>query len=225
MMRPSRPAEPILLVEGQDDKHIVWQICRRNTASFAATRQDYAMRVALLSAGTEFLIDDRGSRSEVISAIRQEATTRRRAMGVLIDADADPTQCWKELATGFSRTTISFPNTPDPAGVIIPEQPGTPRIGVWMMPDNQSPGELEDFVKRMIPPTAPVWPEAQRYIDNIPPGIRKFAPDKTDKAKLYAWLATLKEPARMGAAIGNGDLQTNNRLCQTFLLWLQRLFS
>ena len=224
MMRPSRPAERILLVEGQDDKHIVWQICRRNAASFAATRQGYAMRVALLSAGTEFLIDERGSRSEVISAIRQEATTRRRAMGVLIDADADPTQCWEELATGFSRTTVSFPNTPNPAGVIIPEQPGQPRIGVWMMPDNQSAGELEDFVRQMIPSAAPVWPEAQRYIDNIPPGIREFAPDKTDKAKLYAWLSTRREPSRMGAAIGDGDLETTGPLCQTFITWLADLF-
>ncbi len=46
-----------------------------------------------------------------------------------------------------------------------------------------------------------------------------------DKSKLYAWLSTLKEPARMGAAIGDSDLQTNSPLCQNFILWLERLFS
>lgn len=224
MMHPNQTAERILLVEGQDDKHVIGHICRRDTASFATTREGYAMRVALLSTGTEFLIEERGSRGEVISAIRQEVTTQWRAVGVLVDADADPGVCWNELVKGFSRTPISFPATPNPAGLIIPEQPGVPRVGVWMMPDNQSAGELEDFVRQMMPVAAPVWPEAQRYIDNIPPDLRRFAPDKTDKAKLYAWLATLKEPARMGVAIGDGDLETTGPLCQTFTTWLQQLF-
>ena len=119
---------------------------------------------------------------------------------------------------------IPFPASPDPTGVIIPEGPGQPRVGVWMMPDNQSAGELEDFVRQMMPVAAPVWPEAQRYIDNIPPGLRRFAPDKTDKAKLYAWLATLKEPARMGAAISDGDLETTGPLGQAFTSWLADRF-
>ena len=224
MMHHNRPAERVLLVEGQDDKHIVWQICRRDTASFATTREGYAMRVALLSTGTEFLIAERGSRSEVISAIRQEVTTRQRAVGVLVDADADPSVCWSELVKGFSRTPISFPATPNPAGLIIPEQPGVPRIGVWMMPDNQSAGELEDFVRQMMPVAAPVWPEAQCYIDNIPPDLRRFARGKTDKAKLYAWLSTQREPARMGAAISDGDLEISGPLCQDFVSWLADLF-
>lgn len=94
-----------------------------------------------------------------------------------------------------------------------------------MMPDNRSPGELEDFIKQMIPPDFPVWAEAQHYIDNIQPAHRKFTPEKMDKAKLYAWLSTLKEPARMGAAISDGNRQTNGPLCHNFILWLERLFS
>ena len=93
------------------------------------------------------------------------------------------------------------------------------------MPDNTSPGEVEDFVRRMIPDNDTVWSFAHNYIEGIPQVARKFERVKTDKAKLYAWLSTRKEPSRMGAAIGADELQLNGTLCQNFLTWLTKLFS
>ena len=216
-------AARLLLVEGQDDKHVLWQICRR-AASFSAHREGYDMSVTLRQGETAFGIAEKGNFRTVLEAIETEIFSRgRQALGIMVDADRQPSQRWEELKAAFP-AAVPLPDAPDPAGIILPEQPGQPRIGVWMMPDNRSPGELEDFVKQMIPPAAPVWADAQRYIDDIRPDDRKFAPEKTDKAKLYAWLSTLKEPARMGAAIRARDLQTNGPLCQTFVHWLQRLF-
>ena len=57
------------------------------------------------------------------------------------------------------------------------------RIGIWLMPDNRSTGELEDFVGSMIPSADPVWPRAEAFIDGIPPSDRKFAPSKTSGPK------------------------------------------
>ena len=34
---------------------------------------------------------------------------------------------------------------------------GPPHLGAWLMPDNKSKGELDDFVKGMIPCKGPVW--------------------------------------------------------------------
>ena len=51
-----------------------------------------------------------------------------------------------------------------------------------MWPDNQCPGELEDFVKSMISPKDPVWPRSEEYIDRIPELDRKFLPGKEMKA-------------------------------------------
>ncbi len=156
MVRSTPPEGRILPVEGQDDKHVIWQICRRSAASFSTTRQGHIMRVGLSASGTEFLISERDSRGAVIRAIRQEVEAPgRRAVGVVVDADADSVNCWAAVAQGFSRTSVALPYTPNPTGIILPEQPGQTRIGVWMMPDNYSPGKLEDFVKQMIPPAAP----------------------------------------------------------------------
>ena len=217
-------AARLLLVEGQDDKHVLWQICRKDSVAFSVRWEGYDMSVTLRSTAAAFAILEKGNSHAVLEAIETEIFSRgRQALGIVVDADRQPEQRWEELKDAFP-AAVPLPDAPDPAGIVLPEQLGQPRIGVWMMPDNRSPGELEDFVKQMIPPAAPVWAAAQRYIDDIQPDDRKFAPEKTDKAKLYAWLSTLKEPARMGAAIGDGDLQTTGPLCQTFVHWLQRLF-
>ena len=82
-----------------------------------------------------------------------------------------------------------------------------PRVGIWLMPDNQSLGELEDFVAQMIPDNDPVWPLSQDYISRIPEEHREFAENKTSTAEVYAWLATREDPRQMGAAIGARDLE------------------
>ncbi len=92
------------------------------------------------------------------------------------------------------------------------------------MPDNKSHGELEDFAAQMIPEDDPVWPSSREYIANIPVKDRKFDSDKTPKAELFAWLATRKNPGRMGAAIGADDLSLDNQPSKKFLKWLTELF-
>ena len=81
-----------------------------------------------------------------------------------------------------------------------PEHPdiGSPRIGIWVMPDNQSVGELEDFVAQMIPDHDLVWPRSQTYIVDIPPPARKFADNKINKSQVHAWLAARSFPASWG---------------------------
>ncbi len=92
------------------------------------------------------------------------------------------------------------------------------------MPDNESNGELEDFVAQMIPSRDPVWPLSQRYIDGIPQAAQKFTDDKAAKAQLYAWLAARRHPRLMGWAVRDEDLAVNGELCERFVAWLIRLF-
>ncbi len=76
----------------------------------------------------------------------------------------------------------------------------------------------------MIPQDDPIWPRSEDYIDGIPPQYRRFKPGKALKAKLYAWLATRKNPKRIGAAIGTGDLNVDGPLAVRFADWLRQLF-
>ena len=215
----------ILLVEGQDDKHFVWQLCRRSGSPFSTTRSEYELQVELTSQSVAFKICEKINRAELIKAIPQELkVSGREVVGVLVDADADVGKCWEDIKSAFQGINIDFPPSPIADGTIIPEQTFQPRVGIWLMPDNGSKGELEDFAAKMIPSDDPVRPLSRSYINQIPDGDRKFAQDKTGKAELYSWLAARKEPSRMGAAVGTGDLDVNGSPCQEFLNWLIQLF-
>ena len=75
----------------------------------------------------------------------------------------------------------------------------------------------------MIPQKDSVWPYAKDYIQNIPD--KKFSPNKAQRTPLYAWLATTKEPSTgMGSGINIGDLKVDGSLCNTFEVWLNKLF-
>ena len=198
--------ERLLLVEGEDDQHVVEHLYRRV--------QDIPA----------FEIRPAGGVSNLLDAIRGEVSAEgRQTLGVLVDADDDTASRWDQLRARFATRGIALPDDPNPGGVIVPPTNG-PRVGVWMMPDNQSPGELEDFVRTMLPPSDPVWPRSQRYVDDIPREHRRFRPGKLLRAQVYAWLATRETPGRMGAAIGAGDLHIGGPDSQRFAHWLSELF-
>ena len=220
-----QPTSKILMVEGPDDKHLVYQFCRRHESVFTVHRSGDDVSVTLRNQATDFEILDIGNRSELLGLIRTAVEgSDRPVVGILVDADANFQNCWNEIVNSFNRTAIKLPQSPCPTGTIIREQQFSPRIGIWIMPNNGSRGEIENFVLEMMPANDTVWPSSQNYIDDIPQCERKFTSDKVDKAKLHAWLATRREPGRMGAAVGDGDLEVDGHQCQNFLSWLTRLF-
>lgn len=92
------------------------------------------------------------------------------------------------------------------------------------MPDNTASGELEDFVVTLVPAGDPVWPRAERYVEDIPAIERRFRRRKTTRAKIHAWLATREDPRRMGTAIRAGDLDVDQALAAALVGWLRQLF-
>ena len=220
------PPDRVLLVEGQDDKHLVWQICRREPSLFSTHRAGYEMWVTLLQQPTTFLISEKGNRSELLKSIRQEIVVRgRKAVGILVDADSSIATSWTDVWREIANIGIQQPASLNPSGTIVPATIHQPCVGVWLMPDNQVNGELEDFAVRMVPSNNQVWPLSSNYIQQIPAQHQRFSQTKVDKAILYAWLAAMHEPGRPGAAVGVGELDINGQLCQEFVAWLTKLFS
>lgn len=194
----------VLLVEGRDDKHVVCHLTGRHDDM------------------PEFCISDKEGRNSLLENIGAELRKPgRRAIGILVDANDDLDGRWKAVAGRLREENVEVPDNPETGGTIVD---GTPRIGIWLMPDNRSSGELEDFVSEMIPEEDPVWPLSQRYIDGIPEDHRKFAGKKIQRAKVHAWLATREDPRLMGAGIGAGDLRVDGPLSTTFAEWLRQLF-
>lgn len=209
MARPnsSLPKPRVLLVEGQDDEHVVRHLLRRRESTL------------------DFDIENREGIDPLLDSIGAELRAPgRQALGILVDADTDLPSRWNAVRTRLSAESIELPGRPAVGGTTVTAA-SKPRVGVWLMPDNTSSGELEDFVVQMVPAGDPVWPMAQRYIDAIPEHNRKFSQQKTQRARLHAWLAAREDPRRMGSAIGAHDLEVGGVLCHTFIAWLQVLFA
>ena len=209
MARPnsSLPSPQVLLVEGQDDEHVVRHILRRCEPTL------------------DFVIENREGIGPLLDSIGAELRAPgRQALGILVDANTDLSSRWDAVKTRLSTEGIGLPGHPAAGGTIVTVT-SKPRVGVWLMPDNTSGGELEDFVIEMVPAGDTVWPMSQRYIDAIPEQDRKFSKQKTQRAKLHAWLAAREDPRRMGSAIRARDLEVDGILCRTFLAWLQNLFT
>ena len=224
MLQPEPPG--IILVEGQDDRHFIDQICRKNPRIFAVeTETRNSLQIISKENQTKLHITEADGRDTLLKILSAAAKTEgRQILGVVIDADKSLRKTWTDLNDALQAAEITLPPKPPAKGLIIPEKPElTPRIGIWIMPDNQSPGELEDFVLQMIPENHPAWAPAKNFIAELPRKARKFSKRKTPKAQLYAWLSTRQDPAHMGPTLRRGDLDPQTPLCRLFTAWLQRL--
>ena len=199
--------ERVLLVEGQDDEHVVRHLCKKSQPM------------------PSFQIEEKGGARTLLDSVKQEVrVSGRKALGILVDANEDLNARWSAVATRLREENIEIPDSPRPGGTIVDGTSRTPRVGIWLMPDNTLPGELENFVSEMIPDDDPVWPRARRYIDDIPEADRKFSEKKIQRARIHAWLATREDPRKMGAAIRARDLNVDGSLSTKFADWLRELF-
>ena len=201
--RPHRESSLVLVVEGGDDQAVAESLLR--------------------SEGSEVRFEVRRKRSvgALIKSMGAEAKAPgRTAVGFVLDANSDPGSRWSDVARVL-QSVRPVPERPDRDGTVLP---GSPRVGVWMMPDNGSAGELEDFMANMRFPDDPVWPLAEEYISGLPDSLGHHARSHLTKAVLHAWLATKRKPGRMGAVIEDGELATSDELPQRFVSWLRKLF-
>ena len=194
----------LLLVEGLDDKHVVEHLCRK------------------VAHDLTFVCKETRGSDPLLKAISVETKLDgRRALGIVMDANDDLAARWQAIDHRLRGADVQLPDQPAHGGTVIDNDP---RVGVWLMPDNSGPGELENFVAELVPKDDLVWPLAKQYIDGIPREHRRFSSRKVLRAELHAWLATRQEPRMMGAAIGTGELDAEAPTANQFVDWLRTLF-
>lgn len=196
----------LLLVEGSADKHVVRNLlCRYQLDS-------------------NFAICPKGGFQPMRDSIRAEVkASGRRVLGIIADANKHPARRWQSITDPLRQSGFSPPDAPLSSGTILSGPRGL-RAGIWLMPDNHRPGELEDFIAGMIPPHDPVWPHSKRYVKDIPEADRQFKSTKLTRAQVHAWLATREEPRQIGLAISAQDLLHTEKVASSFVDWLRRLF-
>lgn len=201
----------VLMVEGVDDEYVVKHICgERNLGSIDRIRN---------CKGKDPLLDD-------IAVQLKESDIF--AVGVLLDADTDLQARWQAVRHRLQQAGYgSVPVAPDIVGTVIAAPAGTllPRVGIWLMPDNQVPGILEDFLRFLVPENDPLFAHVEHSIDTIPPIHSRFDDLKKPKARIHTWLAWQEEPGKpFGQAITARYLDPDLPAADVFAQWLHRTF-
>jgi len=178
---------------------------------------------------TEFVKNAGGFGNAMIDfgeALRNYANTN---IGLVVDAnDQGPESRWAKiksiLATHFSEDTLHSVS-PNPRGIIV-QEPGFPKVGIWIMPDNQGPGYLEHFVANMIPEGDKVLSFAEKTITQLEKeDFCKFKAAKRQKALVHTWLAWQEEPGKpFGIALESKYLNADAPAVEPFLDWMKHTF-
>lgn len=144
-------------------------------------------------------------------------------VGLIVDADTDIASRWHAARDRFSRAGMTMPAHPPREGWV--EQVGRRRVGVWLMPNNEATGNLEDFLARLVPEADPCWPHAQQSTAAASVLGAPFKAADHGKATMHAWLAWREEPGLpFGTAMKARYFAHDSPDALAFVGWFKRLF-
>lgn len=214
----------ILLVEGETDRGFFEALCRMLSLSLDVhvatpkdTGGDHNSKQGVLTHLTTVLLPQ-----------LQDGQLER--IGVVVDADR------KEHGTGYAKTLERFTqsldqdgyhlNTAIESGLIFSHNDGLADLGLWIMPNNNDDGILEDWVKQCVHPgESGLYQHGEASIDAIP-GEPKFQPWHRTKAEIATWLAWQKKPEHgLYNAVESDLLNTHAPLFETLRVWLVHVFT
>ena len=200
----------VLLVEGKNDLHVV--LALRN----------------VFGVNSDFNVCECGSRELAIKrfgAMILEPNGAKR-LGIVIDADNDSAkECWEIVRNKVEGHGYTFPQKPSAGGITIGGSGRLPNIGVWVMPDNDSPGVLEDFLFRMA--DQHVLAQACSCVETAKSlQLATFKDIHYSKAVIHTYLAWQDEPGMpLGLAVTARLFAVDSELGKAFALWVDKLFA
>ncbi|MEO1429303.1 MAG: DUF3226 domain-containing protein [Cyanobacteria bacterium J06633_8] len=203
-----------LLVEGKNDRHVIWALCEQHQIP-----ETFSVEVPLVEDG------------QGINAVLAEIPVRLKqdnllTLGIVIDADTDLLARWQAVIQRLKEYGYEeIPKVPPAEGWVYKSQ-NLPNIGVWLMPDNQLPGILENFVAQLIAEDDLLIIKAESILQDIEQNkLNRYTLVQHPKALIHTWLAWQQTPGMpMGQAITAQVLNYNSTLAVVFVEWLKRLF-
>ncbi len=137
-----RPHPKKLLVEGDEDKRVVPELIEAHGIPWGENSDEWIVEISQCD-GFENVVKPGAIETEL-------KVSGREALGIIADANSDAERRWESVR---NRCLRSFPDLPKdlPAGGLIHENAEGLKLGVWLMPDNQSRGMMETFLTYLVP--------------------------------------------------------------------------
>lgn len=208
----------VLLVEGAEDLKAIPYIMEANGVPWDAKPKNAPVWIEQSEGWSNLLEKD------ILSTELQNRGLK--ALGMIIDADADMNDRWQEIYTACRSSIADLPEALPETGLIHTTDQGI-RFGIWVMPDNRSRGMLETFLSMMIPnDSEPLWEYAKTATIEAKNRGATFIPAHLDKANIYTWLAWQKPPGQpFPYALKDKILEPTHPQAQTFVNWFKQLYN
>ncbi|MES2261491.1 MAG: DUF3226 domain-containing protein [Pseudomonadota bacterium] len=215
----------LLLVEGVNDKSFYEQFCRAH-----GMHADVKIAPAREVGGTHNSKQGAIRLLSVLLKQLEDADAPLERLGLVLDADRTAN------GGGFVRTVdqvaaelISHDFTPVPVvlptgGLLFQHNDGLPDVGLWVMPNNQDDGILEDWIFQSA------LVREQALLDHATATVAalaapKFRPVQRRKAEVATWMAWQDQPGEgLYYAIKGGMLEPASPLYSGLKAWMARVF-
>jgi hypothetical protein len=114
----------------------------------------------------------------------------------------------------------------NPDGLIIPKEKEFPRIGLWLMPNNEKQGMLEDFLMEMVKfPDICIKLAEDCVARAVDEKCANFKKNHFSKAVIHTYLSWQNEPGdALALSIKQGKLNAKSPIAKKFLTWLTKVF-
>lgn len=213
-MKPSRipsSSPHRLIVEGPDDQWSIVNLMAQHGCDWAAP-----------TPGLPY-VSAAGGVEAALEALPIAAKSCAR-VGVVLDADdVSPASRLASFRDRLGLDDALVPAVLPRDGLII--DTGSKRLGLWLMPDNERAGKLEDFLGILVPQADACWPHALEATRAAKSKGAPFADKDEVKARIHSWLAWQERPGMpFGQAISARVLDSNAATALRFVAWFRRLF-
>lgn len=217
----------ILILEGINDINIISSLLEAKKLKVKGYEEKVKFNDEFLKKG--------GSKKEAINALNIALKGRQYdKIAIIVDADSqteNPAEdTWRSIAGILTKNNYTnLPKQMIPEGIII-EQENKPKIGIWIMPDNQSEGYIEHFYEGMIDPNDVFLQKATETVnDFVKEKMNRFSVVHLQKSKIRTWLAwqenvELPMHTSLLKYSKDGYIQLDNAHTTRFMDWFSRIF-
>ena len=199
----------VLLVEGKNDCHVIYALCEAHGVP------------------ETFGLYNCESGDGVLKRLNalMHPTDPPETIGVILDVDDRTIESrWQQIKEKIKAYGYDFSENPDPVGTVLPVNGDKPRLGIWLMPNNQDPGMLEDFLLSLANVGSVSF--ASESVDCAKAkGLTTFKEVHHSKAVIHTYLAWQDEPGKpLGQSITSHVLNPETDIAKCFTAWLTKLF-
>ncbi len=205
-----------LHVEGKDDKNAIIHLLVRHGIDYDA--KDWP--------ATFPSIEAIGSNEELLAGAETAVRlSNNLSIGFVLDANSSLQDRWTAIKARLERVYMDVPNTIPAGGFVGNAKESRARVGVWLMPDNQRNGTLEEFLLTLIGKIDKLLSLAERSSDRAKKLGASFPNVNRNKAIIHTWLAWQKSPGLpYGSAVRARFFNHDSSAAIDFVAWFRNVF-